>query len=308
MLRSIKRSLSGGNLATPRVRFAAESKPPASQGGSTVSMEGDTLEASTMGGDTISSDSSEDSMFGPLFGDEEEPPGCTKGDAVDFVGVATESFRALAMSAWLVSETMSAIGSELVRMPHHCGFNNAQDTDTRVYATSEGSRGLFGGGRKKGGGDDSSSVASYPPSKQKRRKRPFGFFGLSNRAKKYQNESGLPTTVTTTNAPPPPALLRKVPPKKPATPKSLVCAPKYDSKLDDTNTIITSKTSDSKPARAKKLLTACFVKKPHLDHDDDTAMQSRYRLDQEDLELVGTSTVYTIRMSRVPTAEYDDHL
>lgn len=297
MLKSIKRSLSG-NLSPPRVRFALENKTTrlsASpvEGGSTVASasmtEGDTNEASTMGDDTISSASSADTMEIAL----DDPPGCTKGDSVDYVGVATESFRAVALSAWLVSETVSAIGTEI----WHCGCNSALNTDTRRYVTADGKRDRSNnvGNTANGNQDDSRSVDSYPPSRQRRRKGPFGFF-----RKKNQN-SDFPTTVTTSPNPPlplQPTQKNKVAPKAPAPPKTTVVA----------TTMTQPKPKDHSPVRAKKLLTACFVKRTSADDDLRTleTVQSRYRLDHEDLTLNGTSSVYTIRMSRVPTSEYQN--
>ena len=291
MLRSIKRNLSG-NLSPTRVRFAGtESKTITSTSSTNSRTDG---EGSTMEGDTISSASSEDSMASasvPL-----ENPGCTKGGSVDFEGVAVESFRALTLSAWLVSETVFALGAELSRVPRQCGLDSSLDTSRNADFQGEYAGNYDNSLRNH---DDSfvddSSVASFPPQK-KRRKRPFGFFGLSNRAKK-NFENGLPTSVMTNPSTFPSQSLtsttkKKVPPKKPASPK--VVTPKPEQ---------TRKKRDQSPVRAKKLLTACFVKKPT---DEDLILHSRYRTEHEDLQLMGESSVYTIRMSRVPSGEYED--
>lgn len=308
MLRSIKRSLSNNNLSPPRVRFAPESKIGRST--SPVSMEeGDTNEASTMEGDTISSASTVDSMSTPL----DDAPGCTKGDSVDFVGVASESYRAIALSAWLVSETMYTIGAEIIRIPHHCGFDSSlddddtDDDDSRQFDEVEGKRNRSFKKTRSGTKDDSSLVSYPPSSRQRRRKRPFGFFGLVNRAKK-NHENGLPTTVTTAASKPNPSSPAS---SKPSS-SSPQCTPFKKAPVKKPPTTPRDDTfhKEPSPIRAKKLLTACFVKKPYhtmIDDEDDhtlTTLQSRYRHDHEDLEVQGTSSVYTIRMSRVPTAEY----
>ena len=289
MMRNIKRSLSG-NLSPLRVRFAPESKTTISTESMMSRTEG---EGSTMGGDTISSASTVDSMSEPI-----EYPTFQTGDSVDFEGVAVESFRALALSACLVSETVFELGAELSRMPHHCGFDSSVDTSENgkfvaVQHSRSRSRDRIVGTTEADFSDDS-SIASNPPSRKKRR-RPFGFFGLSNRAKKNY-EKGLPQTVTTNTekadlpATPP---KKKVTPKKPATPK-VVTPPRQQ--------------TPKRVRDSKRLLTGCFVKKPNQTDDDTDAVtvSSRYRTEHEDMQLMAASSVYTIRMTRVPSGELDE--
>ena len=314
MIKTIKRTLSG-NLCKPRVRFAALEN--IYDEGSI--MEGETLsrtdgEGSTMEGDTISSASTPDSMSVP----NEDPTEDKEGDGVDFEGlqgVAMESLRALALSAWLVTDTVMAVGSEIIRLPRHCGMGNSVETSETtsrfVEADQKGNPGrLKRLGRKTDSGNDDSSLVSYPPSgKKNRRKGRFAFLGgLSNRAKK-SFQPALPSTVSVL---PPAPLQKKVPPKKPAPPKAkketVKDLPKAKGSIQP-SAKWRGGSKDHSPARAKKLFTSCFVKKPVGDDvKDDTILHSRYRTDQEDLELMGEQTVFTIRLSRVQSREYEDLL
>mmetsp|Transcript_5706 Transcript_5706/g.11089 ORF Transcript_5706/g.11089 Transcript_5706/m.11089 type:complete len:318 (+) Transcript_5706:117-1070(+) len=317
MIRSIKRTFSGNNLSRPRVRFAGLENSRSYEDLS--NMEGEAGEGSTMGGDTISSASSSDSMSVP---NEGTPAVCTKGDGVDFEGVAIESIRAIGLSAWLVTETLMAVGTEIVRMQGSCGTDNSMETSQtncrfvdadQIRTPRRALSRLTGKGRViDSGADDDSSIISYPPSKKKkRRKGRFAFLGgLSNRAKK-NFRAGLPSTVVTTDGTsefPTVALQKKVPPKKPAPPKVQEKAPLKDppkAKASDPPRW-QGGSKDHSPGRAKKLMTGCFVKK-HLE-DDMTEQTSRYRTDHEDLELMGEQAVYTIRLSRVQSSEYEDLL
>ena len=285
-------------------------------------MDGETGEGSTMEGDTISSASSVDSMSLPNE-QMDHPPVCTKGDGVDLEGVAIESIRAIGLSAWLVTETLMAVGTEIVRIQGSCGVDNSIETSQRngrfVDIDQQNRSPRRAQSRRTGKGDtgdnddESSSVISYPPSKKKkkRRKGRFSFLGgLSNRAKK-NFQAGLPPTIVTTDGTsefPSVTLQRKVPPKKPAIakvqPKAPVLKDPPKPKVNDPPRW-QGRSGEHSPARAKKLLTGCFVKK-HV--EDDMTEQSRYQTDHEDLELVGEQAVYTIRLSRVQSSEYEDLL
>jgi hypothetical protein len=235
-----------------------------------------------------------------------DPPGCTQpGGDFNFTGVAIESFRAIAISAYMVGETVVALGAELSRMPQHCGYGNSVDTSQKrnkdfAEVDFNGRRDLFAGSKDVGSQDDASLV-SYPPSATKRRKRPFAFFGLSSRAKKNFGR-GMPpstheskaasSTMSSSKAAP------STPPRRPASTKKVTISPSAV-KVTPPRTPPSSKPTKIKfsPLRAHRLLQ-CFSKKPA---EEDLKVYGRYRTENEDMHLSGDSTVYTIRMSRVPT-------
>jgi hypothetical protein len=230
------------------------------------------------------------------------PPGCTQpGGDFNFTGVAIESFRAIAISAYMVGETVVALGTELGRMPQHCGYDNSVDTSQkRNKDFAEGD--LFAGSKDVGSQDDASLV-SYPPSATKRRKRPFAFFGLSNRAKKNFGQ-GMPPASSTTQSKAASSNMSSskaapsTPPRRPASTKKVTISPSTV-KVTPPRTPPSSKRTKikSSPLRANRLLQ-CFSKKPA---EEDMKFYGRYRTENEDMHLSGDSTVYTIRMSRVPT-------
>ena len=334
MMRSIKRTFSGNNLSKRRVRFVGveNSRSADWSDNNNNTTDGETGEGSTMGGDTISSASTTDTMS--VVQNEQTASGCTaKGgnddDGVDFEGVAIESIRAIGLSAWLVTETLMAVGSEIVRMQGSCGADNSMET-SQDRTTNKNSfvlesdpnrntprRALsrLTGKDESGIDDDNSSIISNPLSKKKkRRKGRFAFFGaLSNRTKRNFQAGLPPTTVVTTKTtttttgntselPSALSLQKKAPHKKPAplckgNEKGVMILQDPPSKIKTPS----NRSRDHSPARAKKLLTGCFVKK-HFD-DDAMTQQSRYRTDHEDLELMGEQAVYTIRLSRVQTGE-----
>jgi hypothetical protein len=303
MLRTIKRSL------TPtRVRFTSTDE-------SRTIVSGTAADNTTM----VSSSSTDSTMEDPgendsLTLDSEEsipamdPPGCTQpGGDFNLTGVAIESFRAIAISAYMVGETVVALGTELGRMPQHCGYDNAVDTSQKkgpgsVQVDYNGRRDLTAGSKDRGFHDDS-SVISYPPSAKKRRKRPFAFFGLSNRAKKNFGHS-LPPTASSPNqskAAPSTVPQSKVlaapvtPPRRGSSQKKVTVSPGAV-KVTPPRTPPSSKRAKIKSSPLR--LLQCFSKKPA---EEDLKLYSRYRTENENMQLSGDSTVYTIRMSRVPT-------
>lgn len=262
-----------------RVRFAEDSKTIQSSS-STVSKTdcGSTLEGDdAFEVDDVSESSQSTETETVTVADS---PGCTnRGDSLDFQGVAVESFKALTLSAVMVSETVFALGGEIRRLPYHCGFEKPlETTETRLAEETRWGRGDRVLGRVASRDNDSSSVESCPPFQKKRRKRPFAFFGLSNRAKKNYQEA-LPKSV---DIAPPPEPKAATPPRN--CNKAII------------------RVKDPSPQVAKRLLTGCFMKKPA---DDCVSLQSRYRTENEDMQMTGGQSVYTIRMTRVASDEYD---
>ena len=264
-------------------------------------------EESMMDGDTatISSGSS-----GETRSNGTTTPGCTKGgDAMNLENVAVESIRALALSAWMVGETVVAVGSHLAgQMPnqcYQCTLDNSVNTSIQQSASNSKQNGSGPGKRFKANGAARGSATGANETSQKKRR--FSIFGRSKAKKNSDNGSRNGNTTSSETQPSHAVSNMRILPKKPA---SLSRSPKRNHPKVTTpprsvpvmknspRTVIDN--SPSRPNRLKQL--ACFAKRPVDDHE---YLNSRYRTEHEGMQLSGGSSIYTIRMSRVPSAELD---